>query len=156
MMQRDRAFQSAAARRKASPVTFTIDDVTLRLVDRCTIEQYVELLDVMSASVESMKDPENPDAELTSNQQVILKKNALINEGERFVVGSDQAAWRDVAGDLDFPTLNLVMEGLSQEYSGRNPTSPESSSDGSPATSSSSTDGVSPEESTPPSSPSTD
>lgn len=135
---------------------FTIDDVTVRMVDKCTIEQYVELLDIMSAAVDTMKDPENPDAELTSNQQVVLKKRALVEMGARFVVGNDQEAWHQAAGDLDFPTLNQVMEGLSEEYSGRNPTSPESSSDGSPETSSSSTDGVSPEESTQPNSPSTD
>lgn len=145
-MTRHVSFQTAAARRRESPIVWTIDglDVSLRAsVDMAWIAVLIDTL---------QETPVEGDNVMTS---AIKRRSAIIDAIRLFVLDGSHENFDTVAVDLDFAVLNQMASELIREYSGTgNPTKPESSSDGSDATGESSMAGAQPEESTPSVSPS--
>lgn len=130
-MTRQRAFQTAAARRRANPIEWVIDDVTVRLRPSVDLAEIADLVDTLQA----------PAPEGTSDGQAIeLKRSAFLELIRSFLEPDAVKAFAKVEKDLDFGMLREMVEELVEEYTGQaNPTQGQSSSDGSPETGSSST-----------------
>jgi hypothetical protein len=139
-MTRQKAFQTAAARRRANPIEWVIDDVTVRLKPSADLVSIADLIDELQAD-----SPEGMSDILVADQ----KRNTMINILRAFIIEGDLESFTKVEPDLDFAILMEMVTDLIKEYSGQeNPTQPSSSSNGSPETGSSSTDGAPQEEST--------
>jgi hypothetical protein len=147
-MTRQRSYKTAAARRRADPLTWDIDDgEPIRL--RASVD-FTELAD----QIATMQDAQAPvDGELQMNRASRLA-NALRSFLGWFVTDDDQHLWEAVKADLDIPTMRDMVADVITEYTGVDPTQRPSSSDGSSPTSTSSTDGAPPAASTPLPSPS--
>lgn len=122
-MTRQRAFQTAAARRRSNPIEWVIDDVTVRL------RANVELAEV-AALVEALQEP------LPEGKNEILgvaeKRGKLIELVRTFLEPGAVEHFDKVSDDLDFVIIAEMVQELIMEYTGQtNPTPAPSSSDGS-------------------------
>jgi hypothetical protein len=139
-MTRQKAFQTAAARRRANPIEWVIDDVTVRLKPSADLVSIADLIDELQADP-----PEGMSDILVADQ----KRNTMIGILRAFILEGDLESFTKVEPDLDFAILMEMVTDLIKEYSGQeNPTQPSSSLNGSPETGLSSTDGAPQEEST--------
>lgn len=137
-MTRHRSFTTAAARRKADPIVWTVDGTDLLL--RATID-IVEV----AAALETLRDP----VDGNGAKAVAEKRAAMLDIMRGFIEPSHHDAFAEVAPNLDMNLLAEMIRDAAQEYSGAaNPTSAPSSSDGSPVTGESSTAGALPVAST--------
>lgn len=141
-MTRHKTFETAAARRRKEPLTWTIDDVTVRLVSSVDLADLQVVVDAVMATPD---DPEMKPMVWGS------KRRKMIAEAVRqFVLVEDEAAWAALEPDLDLPVLVQLGLELVSEYSGQaSPTSGSESSPNSEPVGSSSTDGAPVEASTP-------
>lgn len=139
-MARTRSFETAASRRRKDPITWNIDDQSIRLVSSMDLLDLADLIDALQA-------PVNDDE--SSLKAAAQKRQTLLSIVRKFVIEDDQRAFDSVMDDLDIHLLSEMVQDLIQEYSGaKNPTKPQSSADGSLETGVTSTDGVQPEVST--------
>jgi hypothetical protein len=140
-MTRHRSFQTAAARRRAEPIVWEIDDRTVSLRPSVDLADLADLIDLLQEPV-----PEG----LTPMKYAVERRRALIERIEPFVEPHSVATYQEISADLDMTTLGEMIQELIAEYAGtRNPTKPSSSSPGSEETGPSSTAGVPLEESMP-------
>ncbi len=140
-MTRSRSFQTAAARRRAEPILWEIDDQEIRLRASVGLPDLADLVDLLQEPV-----PEG----MTPMKYAVERRRILIEKMRPFIEKDSIPAYEAVAEDLDIQTVGEMISDLIAEYAGsRNPTKPSSSSPGSEVTGESSTDGVPPEESTP-------
>jgi len=121
-MTRQRAFQTAAARRRANPIEWVIDDVTVRL--RATVElvELAALVEVLQAPLEEGK------SEIIAADE---KRLVLLDLVRTFLEPGAIEHFNKVANDLDFTILSEMTQELILEYTGQaNPTPAPSSLDG--------------------------
>lgn len=136
-MTRQKAYQTAAARRRANPIEFIIDDRTIRLKASADLADIVDLIDELS------RPAEDGESEIRS---AINRKSKMIDLVRTFVQPSSHDDFDAVAPDLDPMILQQILLDLILEYTGQvDPTAAPSSSDGSPETGNSLTDGAQPE-----------
>jgi len=141
-MTRHKTFETAAARRRRDPITWTIDDVTVRLVSS------VDLADLQIIADAVMATPEDP--EIKPMVWGSVRRKNIAEAIKPFVLVDDEAAWTALEPDLDLPVLVQMALELIAEYSGQeSPTSGSESLPNSEPIGSSSTDGAPAEESTP-------
>jgi hypothetical protein len=140
-MTRHRSFQTAAARRRAEPIIWTIDDHDIRLRTSVSLADLADLVDILQTPV-----PEDQ----TPMRFAVERRSTIIQGIRPFVEDESLTVYESVCDDLDVQTLGEMVSDLIAEYAGsRNPTKPSSSSPGSDPTGPSSTDGAQPEVSTP-------
>lgn len=141
-MTRHKSFETAAARRRRDPITWTIDDVTVRLVSSVDLAD----LDIISDAV--LAQPTDP--EMKPMVWGSIRRKNIAAAIRRFVLVDDEEAWVKLEPDLDLPLLIQLGLELVAEYSGQsNPTSGSESLPNSEPDGSSSTDGAPAEVSTP-------
>lgn len=130
-MTRKRAFETATARRRANPIEWDIDSVTVRL------RPSVDLIEIADL-VESLQDP-TPEgmSDIKASQ---IKRETFLDIIRHFLETGAHDAFESVSADLDFAMLSEMIQELVMEYTGQaNPTQEQSSSVGSSETGSSST-----------------
>ena len=133
-MTRQKAYQTAAARRRANPIEFIIDDHTIRLKASATLDEVVDLIDAIGRPVQ------DGESEIRDG---INRKNTMVQLVRSFVEPSSHDEFDVVAPDLDPMILQQILLDLILEYTGQvDPTAAPSSSDGSPETGNSLTDGA--------------
>jgi len=133
-MTRQRAFQTAAARRRANPIEWVIDDVTVRLRPSVDLLEIADLVDALQAPA-----PEG----VNDVKAAQMKRETFLEIVRHFLEPGAHEAFASVAPDLDFGMLTDMIQDLVQEYTGQaNPTQEQSSSDGSSETGNSSTAGA--------------
>lgn len=135
-MVRQKAFQTAAARRKANPVEWLIDDVRIRLKADADIFDAAETL-------EAVQQPISDDE--SQIKAAMERRDMMVAMIRKFVDERDLDAFDSISDNLDIGLCSeLAMEVLT-EYTGQeNPTQQRSSSDGSLETGSPLTAGVLP------------
>ena len=139
-MTRSRSFQTAAARRRAEPITWEIDGKVINLRASVGLPDLANLVDLLQEPI-----PEG----MTPMKYAVQRRITLIDQMRPFIEADSLSAYDEVAEDLDIQTVGEMIQDLIAEYAGaRNPTKPSSSSPGSETTGQSSTDGVPLEEST--------
>ena len=133
-MTRQRAFQTATARRRANPIEWVIDDVTVRLKASVDLIEIADLVETLQAPTpEGMSD-------IKASQ---VKRDTFLDIIRHFLEPDAHDAFATIAADLDFSMLSDMIQELVTEYTGQaNPTQEQSSSDGSSETGSSSTAGA--------------
>lgn len=140
-MIRQKAFQTAAARRKVNPIEWIIDDVRIRLKASADLTEVADLLDGLQAGI----DEDESQIRAVNEKRLIMIK--LIRE---FVDERDLEAFDSLGPDLDMNICVELVTELLSEYTGQeDPTGRQSSSDGLSQTGSTSTAGALPEASTP-------
>jgi hypothetical protein len=133
-MTRKRAFETATARRRANPIEWEIDDVTVRLKASVDLLEIADLVESLQAPTpEGMND-------IKASQ---IKRETFLDIIRHFLEPGAHDAFAKVAPDLDFAMLSDMIQELVAEYTGQaNPTQEQSSSVGSSETGSSSTAGA--------------
>jgi hypothetical protein len=140
MMIRQKAFQTAAARRKANPIEWVIDGVSIRLKSSADLLEVADLIDGLQAEISD----DESQIKAANDRRLIMV--ALIRS---FVDERDVESFDALVPDLDINLCVQLTSELLAEYTGQeNPTQPRSSSDGSQATGSPSTAGALPTAST--------
>lgn len=133
-MTRQRAFQTAAARRRANPIEWVIDDVTVRLKPSVDLLEISDLVDALQAPA-----PEG----VNDVKAAQMKRATFLEIIRHFLEPGAHEPFNTVAADLDFGMLTEMIQELVAEYTGQeNPTQEQSSSDGSSETGSSLTAGA--------------
>lgn len=121
-MTRQRAFQTAAARRRANPIEWVIDDVTVRLRAKVELVELAELVTALQAPL-----PEGMNEILAADEKRIV----LLDMVRTFLEPGAVEPFNTVADDLDFTILSEMVQDLILEYTGQaNPTPAPSSSAG--------------------------
>lgn len=139
-MTRQRAYTTAAARRRANPIEFIIDDRTIRLKASADLADIVDLVDELGRPVD------DGESEIRS---AIERRNTMVQLVRSFVQPSSHPDFDEVSPDLDPMILQQILLDLLLEYTGQtDPTQASPSSDGSSETGNSSTDGAEHEAST--------
>lgn len=136
-MTRQRSFKTAAARRRANPIVWEVDDhppITLR-----ASVNLVELADVLG-SIAEMK----PDKAALDPAKVGEMLQAIRDGLRQFVTPESHETWDRVAPDLDIDVLNEMIAEVLSEFTGMDPTQRPSSSDGSSTDGGTSTAGAVP------------
>lgn len=153
----NRQFQTAARRRAAEPISFTIGFVRVDAETQETVEgdatfRVDPLLDIvrLGAAISGFGQTlANLQSEtLTAEEKLAAldrETPKVVKALRDFLVPPDRAQWDTVGPLLDIQTLGEVVRWLTQEVSGMNPTQPTSSSAGSGTTGSTSTAGALPE-----------
>lgn len=137
-MTRQKAFMTAAARRRANPIEWIIDEETVRLRSSVDLSEIADLLEALQAPTKK------GDSEIRAASE---KRKILLDVVRTFVLEESLEGFDRVGPDLDFLILSEMVQELIAEYTGQgNPTQASSSSTGSSETGSSSTAGASPEE----------
>jgi hypothetical protein len=132
-MTRQRAFQTAAARRRANPIEWVIDGEVVRLKPSVDLLEIADLVEALQSPL-----PEGTN-EIKAAQ---AKRETFLEIVRHFLEPGAHDAFGRVSQDLDFGMLTEMIQELVQEYTGQaNPTQEPSSSDGSSETMSSSTAG---------------
>lgn len=130
-MTRQRAFHTAAARRRANPIEFVIDDHVLRLRPSIELSELADL-------VEALQEPA-PEG-VSEIRAAEAKRRTLLDLVRTFLEPGAREVFAKVEDDLDFVILTEMVQELVMEYTGQeNPTQAQSSSDGSSETGNSST-----------------
>jgi hypothetical protein len=120
---REKSFITAAARRRANPIVWHIDDTTVRL------KASIELADIADA-LHEIQQPIPADA--NQIQVAADKRLLLVHALTGFMIPEDIDAFLAIQSDLDFTLLSEMLNEAITEYTGaQNPTSEPSSSDGS-------------------------
>ena len=133
-MTRQKAFQTAAARRRADPIEWIIDDRVIKLKASAELTEIVDVVEALTEPIDDSK------SELRG---ALEKRGMLLEILKTFIEPGSHQAFDDVAPDIDFFMLQEMMQDLVMEYTGQNnPTQAPSSSDGSLTTGNSSTDGA--------------
>jgi hypothetical protein len=133
-MTRQKAFSTAAARRRANPIEWVIDDETIRLRASVELVELADLLEILQTPF-----PEGV-PEIRAAQD---RRDVLIDNIRNFLEPGAHEAFSRVEKDLDFIIVTEMVQELVMEYTGQsNPTQQSSSSDGSSETGSSLTAGA--------------
>jgi hypothetical protein len=133
-MTRQKSFTTAAARRRANPIEWVIDDQTVRL--RST----VDLIEIADA-IEALQAP-SPEG-MSEIRGAEIKRQTLCDVVQTFLEDGAHKVFDAVKDDLDFAVLTEMLEDLIAEYTGQaNPTQQSSLLDGSSTTGSNLTAGV--------------
>jgi hypothetical protein len=136
-MTRQRSFQTAAARRRANPIEWIIDEQTVRLRSNVDLSEIADAIAALQAPA-----PEGV-SELHAAEE---KRQTLCDVVRTFLEPGAHKAFDSIRDDLDFSILTEMLTDLISEYTGQeNPTQQPSSSDGLPTTGSSLTAGAEPE-----------
>lgn len=131
-MTRHKAFTTAAARRSADPIVWTIDDVEVRLKPMVDITELGTIAEELQTDVEQ-----------SAIAAVSRRRRLMIDLVAMCVVPDDRDAFLGLSDNLDVTLLVEMVQEVITEYSGAaNPTKVDSSSDGSSPTGDSSTDGA--------------
>lgn len=120
---REKAFITAAARRRQNPIVWHIDDTTVRL------KASADLADISDAIHEIQKPiPDGANQIKAAAEKRLLLVDAML----AFIVPEDHEAFRGIQDDLDFAMLTEMLNDAIIEYTGQaeNPTQVPSSSDG--------------------------
>lgn len=133
-MARQKSFTTAAARRRANPIEWVIDDNTVRLRSNVNLTEIADAIDALQAPA-----PEG----VSEIQGAEEKRQTLCEVVRTFLEPGAHKVFDTFKDDLDFAVLTVMIEDLIAEYTGQaNPTQQPSSSDGLPITGSNSTAGV--------------
>lgn len=136
-MTRQKAYTTAAARRRANPIEFVIDDRIIRLKPSADLTEIADIID------EVTRVPEDNSSIVRS---AIERKEKMIAMVRSFIMPSSHQDFDDLSVDLDPMILQQMLLDLIMEYTGQvDPTQAPSSSDGSSETGNSSMDGAQPE-----------
>lgn len=113
-MTRQKSFQTAAARRRANPVEWQIDDITIKLKATMNLTDIADLYEELQAPTpEGVNDMVSADA----------KRLILINIIKMFIEEPSLSYFEKVQDDLDVGILAEMMQDLVAEYTGQsNPT----------------------------------
>lgn len=131
-MTRHKAFTTAAARRRANPIIWTIDDTEIRLRPMVDITE-------LGSIVEGLQTVDG----MASIAVVGERRDMMIDLITICVEPDDRPLFHSCRDSLDIPILVEMVQEVMAEYTGApNPTRPESSSDGSSPTGESSTAGA--------------
>ncbi len=152
MNSRRRAFQSAAARRKADPFIIEIDEVEVRVRPDLDITH----LDGIMSVAEQLETASAGKTQIETARAVAPMLGELRDALGACMHTGDRQAWDQAATSLDMNQLTEIAFIVIGEVTGKNPTLPSGSSDSSSTAGTTSTDGVPSEESTPSPSPSPD
>ena len=140
-MTRQKSFQTAAGRRRQDPIIWNIDGTEINLRPSVDLAEIAPLVEELQAPI--------PDG-ANQVEAAVSKRAAMVKTVRTFIDEASRQAFDKVAPDIDMPMLTEMVQDLIAEYAGTaNPTKPSSSSDGSPETGPSSTDGAPQEESMP-------
>lgn len=133
-MTRQKAFTTAAARRRANPIEWVIDENTVRLRSSVDLSEIADAIAVLQEPA-----PEG----MTELHSAEAKRKTLCEVVRTFLEPGAHKVFDTVADDLDFGILTEMIQDLIAEYTGQtNPIQQSSSSDGLPETGSNSTAGV--------------
>jgi len=139
-MTRMKAFQTAAARRRADPIVWDIDGQEIRLVASADLATVGHLVEV---TIEEMGDDE-PVMQFANTKRI-----KLIEALRAFVVPGDIEKFAQIEPDLDMGIISEMTSEIIGEYTGQgNPTQAPSLSDGSSSDGQTSTDTAPAEDST--------
>lgn len=140
-MTRQKAFETAAARRRKNPIVWQVDDQQIRIRPNCDLADLQRIVDAVQ---------EQPDEDDKPMLFAERKRTLLAETIAEFVVFEDSDAWAGLQDDLDLVVLVEMATDLMMEFTGQgNPTLRSDSSEQSPEPGPSSTDGVPVEDSTP-------
>jgi hypothetical protein len=113
-MTRNKSFETAAARRRANPIEWTIDGVTIKLRSSMNLTEIAGLYEELQAPT-----PEGKNDMVSADE----KRNTLVNIIKTFLEPSSLAEFDKVSDDLDAGILAEMMQELVLEYTGQaNPT----------------------------------
>lgn len=110
-MTRTRSFTTAAARRAADPLVWTVDGVEIRLRPSVDFVVIAGLIEALSPS----DDPSSPAG-------LVARIRAVRELMREFITDDSAEAFDGIAASLDAPTLSEMASELISEYSGTNPT----------------------------------
>lgn len=135
-MTRTKAFQTAAARRRVNPITWVIDDVTIRLKPSADLIAVADLLDGLQ------KDISEDESQIRAASE---RREMMLDLIQYFVDERDSEAFAGLKPDLDLNMCVELVTDLLMEYTGQeNPTQQRSSLDGSQMTGQPLMDGAQP------------
>jgi hypothetical protein len=121
-MDRNKTYETAAARRRNDPITLTIDGQQIHLVSSLELLDMADLIEALQAPVDEKE---------SSLRAAAKKRNLLLQIISRFVQPGSQADFDRIAPDLDIHICSDMVQDLIEEYSGaKNPTRRQSSSRG--------------------------
>lgn len=133
-MTRQRAFSTAAARRRANPIEWVIDEETIRLRSQVELTELADLLEILQTPF-----PEGVSEMRAAEDRRVV----LLDSIETFLEPGAREAFGRVRNDIDFIIVTEMVQDLIMEYTGQtNPTQQSSSSDGSSETGNSLTAGA--------------
>lgn len=113
-MSRKKAFETAAARRRANPLEWEVDGVTVKLKSTMDLTDIADLYDELQAPT-----PEGVNEMVSADQ----KRRTLIEIIKMFVEESSLPYFEQIEKDLDAGILAEMMQELVTEYTGQsNPT----------------------------------
>jgi hypothetical protein len=113
-MTRTKAFETAAARRRANPIEWQIDDVIIKLKTSMNLTDIAELYEQLQAPT-----PEGMNDMIAADE----KRNTLIEIIKMFIQDSSVPHFEKLKDDLDGGILGEMMQELVAEYTGQaNPT----------------------------------
>ena len=122
-MTRSRAFTTAAARRRANPIEWVVDDQKILLRPSVDLTEVADLVEALQAPL-----PEGANEIKVAAE----RRTLLVGILRTFVEEKSRDALDAVAPDLDWGLLTEMVQELLQEYTGAaNPTQEPSSSAGS-------------------------
>jgi hypothetical protein len=137
-MTRQKSFSTAAARRRANPIEWIVDENVVRLRSNVDLTEIADAIEALQAPV-----PEG-ESEIRGAEQ---KRETLCDVVRTFLEPGAHKVFDSFKDDLDFSVLTEMVQDLITEYTGQpNPTQQSSSSDGSSTIGSSSTAGAEHEE----------
>lgn len=133
-MTRQKSFTTAAARRRANPIEWVIDDNVVRLRSNVDLTEIADAIDALQEDA-----PEGV-SEIRSAE---AKRQVLCDVVRTFLEDGAHKVFDSVKDDLDFAVLTEMVQDLIAEFTGQtNPSQQSSSLDGSSTTGSSLTAGV--------------
>lgn len=147
-MTRRTSYETSAHRRRANPIEWDIDGRLIRLKASADLADLAEPVDVLQAPTP---------AGVSDIRDIVTKRDTLLAMVRKtFIEPESYAAFDEVAPDLGFELLTVMIKDLVEEYTGQVFTPEQSSSDNSPEAGASLTDGAPLEDLTPPLSPLTE
>jgi hypothetical protein len=121
-MTRQRAFQTAAARRRANPIVWTIDDKVIKLRPSVDLAEIADLVEQLQAPLAEGENAIKAGA---------VKREILLSIVSTFIEEPSKPHFDEVSVDIDAGLLNEMLEELVAEYTGQsNPTQASPSPDG--------------------------
>jgi hypothetical protein len=124
-MTRQKSFTTAAARRRANPIEWVIDENVVRLRSNVDLTEIADAIDALQAP-----SPEGV-SEIRASES---KRQTLCDVVRTFLEPGAHKVFDSVEKDLDFAVLTDMVQDLIVEYTGQtNPTQQPSLSDGLPS-----------------------
>lgn len=137
-MTRQKSFSTAAARRRANPIEWVIDENVVRLRSNVDLTEIADAIETLQAPA-----PEG----MSEIRAAEFKRVSLCDIVKTFLEPGAHKVFDTVKDDLDFAVLTEMVQDLITEYTGQaNPTQQSSSSDGLSETGSSLTAGAAQED----------